>query len=157
MLNTPLLRAAAAACTATTAKPLTASVARHPIVWTYLPKHLPYALGLLLQETLVHSRLDAKRRLADEASTASTAEAQRLKRIAETDVLLLLQHTPVFTAGRREKDPVVAAAEAKRLGQLGADYVSTMRGGQTTYHGPGQLVGYSIMDLAAADVSLRDD
>ena len=82
----------------------------------------------------------------------SAVDRARAQKRAETDVLLLLQHTPVYTAGRREKDPEVASLEAARLGSLGADYVSTMRGGQTTYHGPGQLVGYSIMDIGAAQV-----
>lgn len=82
-----------------------------------------------------------------------SGELERLQGIAGTDILLLLQHTPVYTAGRREKDPEVARLEGERLGRLGADYVSTMRGGQTTYHGPGQLVGYPILDLGIAQVS----
>lgn len=124
-----------------------------PVRWAYLPSHLPYALGLLLQETLVANRLNAKKLLASPtASSLSPLERSRAENRAGTDVLLLLQHSPVYTAGRREKDPVVAKAEAERLGSLGADYVSTMRGGQTTYHGPGQLVGYPILDLGAAQV-----
>ncbi|KPV73523.1 uncharacterized protein RHOBADRAFT_4764, partial [Rhodotorula graminis WP1] len=71
------------------------------------------------------------------------------------DLLLLLQHTPVYTAGRREKDPSQLEAEGARLRAVGADYVHAMRGGQTTYHGPGQLVGYSLMDLGAAQLSTR--
>ncbi|KAK4050839.1 hypothetical protein OIV83_003261 [Microbotryomycetes sp. JL201] len=129
------------------------------VAWTYLPRQLPYNLGLLLQEHIVQMRLDAKKKLAQHDWAAATSnpdpELGRLQTVADTDVLLLLQHTPVFTAGRREKDPVVAKQEADRLGKLGADYVSTMRGGQTTYHGPGQLVGYSLMDLGAAGLTTR--
>jgi hypothetical protein len=159
MLPTLLRRTACS--TSSTLAPTT----RSPIVWTFLPKQLPYALGLLLQESLVAARLDAKKTLLAAASTSSPSHAPSsppssrdslaaVRRIANTDVLLLLEHTPVYTAGRRERDPVVAAAEAGRLGAIGADYISTMRGGQTTYHGPGQLVGYSLMDLAAAQVRL---
>ncbi|BGP18702.1 hypothetical protein JCM10213v2_006768 [Rhodosporidiobolus nylandii] len=130
--------------------------ARPPVRWTYLPRQLPYAQGLLLQESLVQARLDAKAALASPDAAALPDERNAaLRRVAETDILLLLQHTPVYTAGRREKDPVQARDEAERLGRLGADYVQTMRGGQTTYHGPGQLVGYSLMDLGAAQLSTR--
>ncbi|KAM0790840.1 hypothetical protein ACM66B_004684 [Microbotryomycetes sp. NB124-2] len=132
------------------------------VAWTYLPQQLPYNLGLLLQEHIVQMRLDAKRQLtqiSDSSNSSSPssdpAALDRLRTVADTDVLLLLQHTPVYTAGRREKDPLVAQQEAERLGKLGADYVSTMRGGQTTYHGPGQLVGYSLMDLGAAGLTTR--
>ncbi|MXW29294.1 MAG: lipoyl(octanoyl) transferase LipB [Chloroflexi bacterium] len=57
------------------------------------------------------------------------------------DTLLLLGHAPVYTAGRRSVPEDV-------LSQLDAPLVETDRGGQTTYHGPGQLVGYPIVSLA---------
>ncbi len=56
------------------------------------------------------------------------------------DTLLLLGHAPVYTAGRRSVPEDV-------LAQLDAPLVETDRGGQTTYHGPGQLVGYPIVSL----------
>ena len=127
------------------------AIPANPIVYHFLPRPLPYARGLVLQETIVAHRLSAKKQLLSPAIT--TAEREKLERIAKTDVLLLLEHTPVYTAGRRETDPVRAEEEKRRLGSLGADYVGTMRGGQTTYHGPGQLVGYPIIDLAASKVS----
>ncbi|KAK4050733.1 hypothetical protein OIO90_004955 [Microbotryomycetes sp. JL221] len=132
------------------------NTSQNRVVWTYLPQQLPYNLGLLLQEHIVQMRLDAKKQISANTTTTTDKERlQRLQTIANTDVLLLLQHTPVFTAGRRERDPLVAQQERDRLAQLGADYVSTMRGGQTTYHGPGQLVGYSLMDLGAAGLTTR--
>lgn len=57
------------------------------------------------------------------------------------DTLLLLEHAPVYTAGRRSLPEHVLAA-------LMAPLVETDRGGQVTYHGPGQLVGYPIVGLA---------
>ena len=57
------------------------------------------------------------------------------------DTLLLLEHAPVYTAGRRSPPGHV-------IGKLSAPLVETDRGGQTTYHGPGQLVGYPIVSLA---------
>lgn len=143
------------ACQAANAAARAAST-RSPIVWTYLPGQVPYERGLLLQESLVQARLSAKAALqAAEASEWEPDRVESLKRVADTDILLLLQHTPVFTAGRREKDPEQLEQEGARLRALGADYIHTMRGGQTTYHGPGQLVGYSLMDIGAAQVRVK--
>jgi len=62
------------------------------------------------------------------------------------DYLLLLEHRPVYTAGRRQTDESVQE-DRERLTRMGADFVGTERGGQLTYHGPGQLVGYPLVDL----------
>ncbi|BGP26627.1 lipoyl(octanoyl) transferase [Rhodotorula toruloides] len=143
------------ACQAAAAASRGAST-RPPILWTYIPGQIPYDRGLLLQESLVYTRLSAKAALqAAESSERKPDRVDSLKRVADTDVLLLLQHTPVFTAGRREKDLEQLEQEGARLRALGADYVHAMRGGQTTYHGPGQLVGYSLMDIGAAQLSTR--
>ena len=58
------------------------------------------------------------------------------------DTLLLLEHAAVYTAGRRSPPEHVR-------GPLTAPLLETDRGGQITYHGPGQLVGYPIVGLAA--------
>ncbi len=60
------------------------------------------------------------------------------------DVLLLLEHQPVYTRGRRSAAGELPMGEAWYLSQ-GIDVVETDRGGRVTYHGPGQLVGYSIV------------
>ncbi len=64
------------------------------------------------------------------------------------DVLLLLEHPPVYTLGRRSKPEDVPMGEAWYRSQ-GIDVVRTDRGGKLTYHGPGQLVGYPIMRVEA--------
>jgi lipoyl(octanoyl) transferase len=60
------------------------------------------------------------------------------------DVLLLLEHWPVYTRGRRSGEGELPMGEAWYLMQ-GIDIVDTDRGGKVTYHGPGQLVGYPIV------------
>jgi lipoyl(octanoyl) transferase len=62
------------------------------------------------------------------------------------DTLILLEHTPVYTAGRRSASDHLLWAQ-ERIRQGGADYVDADRGGSVTFHGPGQLVGYPILDL----------
>lgn len=87
---------------------------------------VPYAEGLELQARLV------QRRKADEIP----------------DQLLLLEHPPVITLGARvrgDRSHVLASAHA--LDEAGIEVHEAGRGGDVTYHGPGQLVGYPIIDL----------
>jgi len=66
-----------------------------------------------------------------------------------------LEHRPVYTAGRRQLAGELAN-ERHRLQQLGADWIATSRGGETTFHGPGQIVGYPLLDLKRMSLSVRD-
>src|SRR3954464_13297624 len=85
----------------------------------------PYAEVLELQRTLCRRRMEGKSR---------------------DDVLLLVEHEPVVTLGRgaRTQSMPLPAAELERRG-IGVHEVE--RGGDVTFHGPGQLVGYPILDL----------
>lgn len=91
--------------------------------WGYLGR-VSYADGLLLQE----------------------ATQAGLKRGDGPERLLLLEHTPVFTLGR-SASPADILAPPEWLAERGVEVFETNRGGDVTYHGPGQLVGYPVLNL----------
>jgi len=65
------------------------------------------------------------------------------------DTLVFTEHDPVFTVGLRAGAENNLVWDAARLASEGVEVVKTNRGGDITYHGPGQLVGYPIVSLAA--------
>ncbi|HVM25856.1 MAG TPA: lipoyl(octanoyl) transferase LipB [Candidatus Limnocylindrales bacterium] len=72
------------------------------------------------------------------------AEQRRARRIG--DRLLLLEHFPVYTIGRGGNEANMLAAP-ERLRELGAELIRIDRGGDITFHGPGQIVAYPIVEL----------
>jgi lipoyl(octanoyl) transferase len=81
-----------------------------------------------------------------EAVELQQALVERRKAGAITDQLLLLEHPHVITLGRNgHMENLLASSEV--LERAGVSFHPTDRGGDVTYHGPGQLVGYPIMDL----------
>lgn len=71
------------------------------------------------------------------------------------DLMLLLEHPPVFTLGRNGGRENVMVSDAF-LQEAGVAVVSSERGGNITYHGPGQIVGYPILDLRRARMGVAD-
>lgn len=86
----------------------------------HLPEPIAYDEGLRLQENHVQTILDGRAR----------------------DCIFLLEHSPVFTIGRQRDQSSLRDPSA-----LPFPVHETNRGGQATYHGPGQLTGYPILDL----------
>ena len=72
--------------------------------------------------------------------------AERRARGNIPDTLILLEHPPVYTAGRRS-DPTHLRWTEAQMESSGAELRHVDRGGSVTFHGPGQLVGYPIVDL----------
>src|SRR5581483_8592285 len=85
---------------------------------------VPYAEGLALQKALIEARYE--------------------NRISNT--LVLLEHPPVLTLGRNSSRANILARD-EFLAYRGVEVHEINRGGDVTYHGPGQLVGYPIFDL----------
>ncbi len=103
-----------------------------PEIWVCHLGLVPYRRGLQIQQEIRARRQDGEL----------------------PDTLLLLEHPPVYTRGRRAADeemPLGGAFYRER----GLEVFATDRGGRITYHGPGQLVGYPIMALADIGVYLR--
>jgi lipoyl(octanoyl) transferase len=96
------------------------------------PGPVPYAAANVAMHDL------AERRLAGEVP----------------DAVILLEHPPVFTAGRRAR-PDELRWSAQEVAARGAEVHRIDRGGSFTHHGPGQLVGYPILDLGAKPDAMR--
>ncbi|MBK8011414.1 MAG: lipoyl(octanoyl) transferase LipB [Deltaproteobacteria bacterium] len=92
-------------------------------------------------------------RYAD-ALSRMEARAEARVRGEVPDTLFLLEHEPVITLGRNaRKDNILATPEL--LGAQKIEVFETGRGGDVTYHGPGQIVGYPVIDLAPERKDVR--
>jgi len=81
--------------------------------------------------------------------------SQRHAGTLESDVALILEHTPVFTLGRNAGRENLMVSE-DFLRRRGIQVVRAERGGDITYHGPGQVVVYLVIDLRAAHLRIPD-
>jgi len=92
--------------------------------WVLIIERMPYTEAFELQKRLVAARAQEKIK----------------------DTFILLQHNPVFTANRESTFKNILAPDAV-LAREGIEVCRTDRGGDVTYHGPGQITGYLIIDL----------
>jgi lipoate-protein ligase B len=106
---------------------------RQPATWLYLDLNtVDYKKTLELQHDLV---------------------AARKTRVLESNILLLLEHPAIFTLGRRGGlENLTVSGEF--LDKSGIPVIQVERGGNITYHGPGQLIAYPIIDLEAARLNV---
>lgn len=119
---------------------------------------------------MLHSQSEMKAMAAGEREvhvshlgTTSYADVHSLQRRLQArrregegvDTLLLTEHRPVFTLGRSHTEPDLRVPAAV-VSKYGIEIIQSERGGDITYHGPGQLVAYGIIDLKAWNCGVLD-
>jgi lipoyl(octanoyl) transferase len=97
--------------------------------------HSPYKEALTIQEKLFNHIISLKRKNRTNGKHQLT-----------NNYLLWVEHAPVFTLGKSGKSEHLLL-DKKGLKEKGIEYFASNRGGDITYHGPGQIVGYPIFDL----------
>ncbi|CCG83084.1 Octanoyltransferase [Taphrina deformans PYCC 5710] len=112
---------------------------RRSLLHIPLESPISYTSASTVQDSIVRRMLDRKR-----------MEAGSLIR----PTLLTMEMRPTFTTGRRDRG-TMPVGERDRLLRTGASVEESLRGGQTTYHGPGQLVAYPILDLSSHGLNIR--
>ncbi len=93
----------------------------------------------------LHVRYMGRLSYADGLRVQRDLAEQRKQGLIE-DTLLLLEHEPVVTLGRNGDRTSIKGSEASFL-RAGVELVESDRGGDATYHGPGQVIGYAVIDL----------
>jgi lipoyl(octanoyl) transferase len=114
---------------------------RQKLLHIHLPGIVPYATAARLQESLV------SRFLASKPPSNAPAPPPHI---------ITAEFQPVYTCGRREVGTVSAQQQDYLRANGRAEFVEAMRGGQTTFHGPGQLVAYPILDLRTHKLTPRN-
>ena len=122
----------------------------------HFPGLIRYQTAASLQDKIVAQFLALK---ASSSKTSQSDGSGTLHQVSRTDgatsdpaalatpSVITAQFHPVYTCGRREVGKVTSAQERHLRAGGRADFVEALRGGQTTFHGPGQLVAYPILDL----------
>ncbi len=101
---------------------------------------IEYAAAWQLQEALLQEGVQEK------ARWQSTPENQREEAPKTTDHLFFCEHPHVYTLGK-SGDMGNLLADNNKMAEINASFYKTNRGGDITYHGPGQIVGYPVLDL----------
>ncbi|KAL1303816.1 hypothetical protein AAFC00_000276 [Neodothiora populina] len=113
-----------------------------------LPGLTPYTKASATQDKLVQAFLVAK------ASASATSLTTKLSPPLPT--IITAEFNPVYTCGRREIGTVSSSSQAFLRDNGRAEFHEALRGGQTTFHGPGQLTAYPILDLKSHGLNPRN-
>lgn len=112
-----------------------------PLIHLHFPRPISYRTAQTLQEALV------SRFLASKPPSNLPAPPPHI---------ITAEFNPVYTCGRREVGTVSSQQQEYLRAEGQAEFVEALRGGQTTFHGPGQLVAYPIIDLRSHRKTPRD-
>ena len=105
---------------------------------------LPYQQAWDYQEGLLQKNLAIKSRQLEGNGEETNSVEVGMK--STSNYLLFVEHPPVYTLGKSGKSENVLLNEGERK-ERGIEFFHTNRGGDITFHGPGQIVGYPIIDL----------
>ena len=105
---------------------------------------LPYQQAWDYQEGLLQKNLAIKSRQLEGNGEETNSVEVEMK--STSNYLLFVEHPPVYTLGKSGKSENVLLNEGERK-ERGIEFFHTNRGGDITFHGPGQIVGYPIIDL----------
>ena len=117
----------------------------------HLPNLTPYNHASALQERLVSSLLLHKAQTSSSSSTTTN-------KTPPPPTVITAQFSPVYTCGRREIGTITPAQRTQLTAPTpwgSAQFFEARRGGQTTFHGPGQMTAYAVLDLKRHGLSAR--
>ncbi len=103
---------------------------------------MPYKEAWEKQQVLFQEKIDFKSKVVSRKSEEIQQD------------FILVEHEPVYTLGKHGKESNMLISE-ERLKQIGSELFHIDRGGDITYHGPGQITGYPIFDLEALGIGLK--
>lgn len=114
---------------------------KHPVIFRDLGQ-LDYKTAWDLQESLLQQGVAAKAKAVNATANSGTNEEE----CPVNNYLLFVEHPPVYTLGKSGKVEHVLISDEEREAK-GIEFFKINRGGDITFHGPGQVVGYPIFDL----------
>ena len=130
-------------------------MARQPVIFRDLGQ-MNYKTAWDYQEKLLQQNVDVKSRTRKEESIPNSpfiTHHSPLTELTTQNYLLFVEHPPVFTLGKSGDINNVLLSE-ERLNEKGIEFFKTNRGGDITFHGPQQIVGYPILDLEKFDTDI---
>ncbi len=99
-------------------------------------------------------RISYEKALTIQTNTFNRLNAEKIQGASGENVLFFCEHDPVFTLGKHGRETNLLISE-EILKQRGISFYHTNRGGDITYHGPGQITGYPVFDLEQFGLGLK--